>query len=110
MLSFIFNISMCFGVCLVKVGASNDLGMEFTQSDSLLTNTFSLQIHHCNIMNSDVVLFASTVIVVVVIGYIDILRHADYDELIKYNLNVNTDRRFVPGTTLVSPRSNQAAC
>ena len=66
-LSFIFNISMCFGVCLVKVGASNDLGREFTQSDSLLTNTFSLQIHHYNIMNSDVVLFASTVIVVVVI-------------------------------------------
>ena len=40
---------------------------------------------------------------------VDILRHADYDELIKYNLNVNTDRRFVPGTTLVGPRSNQAA-
>ena len=67
MLSFIFNISMCFGVCLVKVDASNDLGREFTQSDSLLTNTFSLQIHHYNIMNSDVVLFASTVIVAVVI-------------------------------------------
>ena len=89
MLSFILNILMCFGVCLVKVGASNDLGREFTQSDSLLTNTFSLQIHHYNI--------------------IDILRHADYDELRKYNLNVNTDRRFVPGTTLVGPRSNQAA-
>ena len=67
MLSFIFNISICFGVCLVKVGVSNDLGGEFTQSDSLLTNTFSLQIHHYNISNSDVVLFASTVIVVVVI-------------------------------------------
>ena len=77
---------MCFGVCLVKAVPSNDLGREFIQTDSLLTNTFSLQIHQY-----------------------DILRHIDYDELIKYNLNVNTDRWFVPGTTLVGPRSNQAA-
>ena len=70
MLSFIFNVSMCFGVCLVKVGASNDLGREFTQSDSLLTNTFSLQIHHYNIMNSDVVLFASTVIDPIIVAAI----------------------------------------
>ena len=35
---------------------------------------------------------------------IDISRNVDYDELIKYNLNVISDRRFVPGTTLVGPR------
>ena len=55
------------------MGASNDLGRELTQSNSLLTLTFSLQIHYDNIMNSTVVLFASTVIVVAVV-YIFISR------------------------------------